>query len=407
MDEKNNRMKQHQPRYVANRNGTNRNQITSQMTAKRYDRQRSTISNWPERDSLDRSRNSRKTKFHGIEVGPRSKRSRMENSSRAERHAKNHTFEEKRPIGYKALETMLKIEDDAELILKLSSKQKKFLLLLDRPSIDLDFMCLILTALARASSISSDRSTKELLVHFYKEMIPKLNHNSNFHRELIIFINAIGNHMAADSKSTQKYVKAIGNLLAFLHRLQSSLFHGSFDAICGLMQPITAQIEFLNRKGNVLNEYIVDTLHQLNESIETHKTSREAEKAEILMEPPQDFREMSIHPDTVDILSDHTPFIRKNIVEGNYVGGVDHYLDIQFRLLREDFVRPLRKGINQYRAIPSKTGDMSAKSKFHIDDLNVYANVNILGSETIRGDQVHFCRFDFTPFLHLRWQVII
>ena len=27
----------------------------------------------------------------------------------------------------------------------------------------------------------------------------------------------------------------------------------------------------------------------------------------------------------------------------------NHYLDVQFRLLREDFVRPLREGIDYYR----------------------------------------------------------
>ena len=29
------------------------------------------------------------------------------------------------------------------------------------------------------------------------------------------------------------------------------------------------------------------------------------------------------------------------------VFSIDHYLDVQFRLLREDFVRPLREGIAQ------------------------------------------------------------
>lgn len=71
-----------------------------------------------------------------------------------------------------------------------------------------------------------------------------------------------------------------------------------------------------------------------------------------------DYRQMNIFPDKSDILNDHSPFIRKNIVEGKYVGGVDHYLDVQFRLLREDFIRPLRNSIRHYRAIKLKADEM-------------------------------------------------
>lgn len=60
-------------------------------------------------------------------------------------------------------------------------------------------------------------------------------------------------------------------------------------------------------------------------------------------EPPNDFTEMSIVPSFTDILSDQTPFLRKNITNGAYQS-VHHYLDVQFRLLREDYLQPLRQG---------------------------------------------------------------
>jgi len=54
---------------------------------------------------------------------------------------------------------------------------------------------------------------------------------------------------------------------------------------------------------------------------------------------------MSIFPDiTLDIHSTEKPFLRENIVRGEYEDA-EHYLDVQFRLLREDFIRPLRNGI--------------------------------------------------------------
>lgn len=60
-------------------------------------------------------------------------------------------------------------------------------------------------------------------------------------------------------------------------------------------------------------------------------------------EPPNDFTEMSIVPSFIDILSDQSPFLRKNITNGAYQS-VHHYLDVQFRLLREDYLQPLREG---------------------------------------------------------------
>lgn len=100
------------------------------------------------------------------------------------------------------------------------------------------------------------------------------------------------------------------------------------------------------------------------------------------------------------------PFIRENLIAGKYVAGIDHYLDVQFRLLREDFVRPLRSGITQYRRIRNNPQEMAA-SKFRINDLNIYRNVQIVGSRMLHNEQVHSCKFDCAPFRHIRWQVNI
>ena len=63
--------------------------------------------------------------------------------------------------------------------------------------------------------------------------------------------------------------------------------------------------------------------------------------------PPDDFRQMSVFPTMEDLDKEELPFLRKNKALGGYTG-VDHYLDVQFRLLREDFVYPLREGIAAY-----------------------------------------------------------
>ena len=69
--------------------------------------------------------------------------------------------------------------------------------------------------------------------------------------------------------------------------------------------------------------------------------------------PTNDFTDMNIIPNLKDILSDQTPFLRKNITNGAYKS-VDHYLDVQFRLLREDYLNPLREGVYKFREIINK-----------------------------------------------------
>lgn len=74
----------------------------------------------------------------------------------------------------------------------------------------------------------------------------------------------------------------------------------------------------------------------------------------------QDFREVTIFPNSAEILKDPGPLInrfcisfyyfmlivrlRKNVIEGKYEN-ILHYLDVHFRLLREDCVSSIRDGI--------------------------------------------------------------
>ncbi|CAF3403136.1 unnamed protein product [Rotaria socialis] len=84
--------------------------------------------------------------------------------------------------------------------------------------------------------------------------------------------------------------------------------------------------------------------------------------------PPDDYRQLQIVPDVNEILSEKKTYLRKNIINGVYESP-QHYLDIHFRLLREDFVGPLRDGIEQHLS------NASGKN-FNV---RVYENVHCLG----------------------------
>ena len=93
-------------------------------------------------------------------------------------------------------------------------------------------------------------------------------------------------------------------------------------------------------------------------------------------EPPNDFRKINPMPTSEEIQCEEPPFIRKNIVFGTYKS-VDHYLDVQYRLLREDFVCPLREGLKMLllckasnKTFKNVTSDVRYYGKVYIQ--NVY-----------------------------------
>lgn len=61
------------------------------------------------------------------------------------------------------------------------------------------------------------------------------------------------------------------------------------------------------------------------------------------LKPPDDFHGIEILPQPNEIKNVHEKlFFRPNLIRGTYHDW-DHYLDVQFRLLREDFMGPLRE----------------------------------------------------------------
>lgn len=62
--------------------------------------------------------------------------------------------------------------------------------------------------------------------------------------------------------------------------------------------------------------------------------------------PPNDFRQQPSFPTMEEMLNEERPFLRPIKSEGSY-DDTSHYLDVQFRLLKEDLVCPLRDGIRE------------------------------------------------------------
>ena len=110
--------------------------------------------------------------------------------------------------------------------------------------------------------------------------------------------------------------------------------------------------------------------------------------------PPNDFRDISICPTNKEIKSQERPFLRKNIKKGHYQD-VEHYLDVQFRLLREDFLEPLREGIYEItHNIPRAQRNQLMKC---------YQGVRITGKELTQSGIIYKVQFDVSKFPMTKW----
>ncbi len=100
-------------------------------------------------------------------------------------------------------------------------------------------------------------------------------------------------------------------------------------------------------------------------------------------------------PNWEDICLDVEPFLRPNIVVGRYPN-VGTYLDIHFRLLREDFFKPLRIGMLAYKSQSNR------KNSQRPDNIRLYHQVKILEYDMNRDS--YTLQFSTKSFKKIKWE---
>ncbi|CAL1533894.1 unnamed protein product [Lymnaea stagnalis] len=88
-------------------------------------------------------------------------------------------------------------------------------------------------------------------------------------------------------------------------------------------------------------------------------------------DPPECYRSLPIVPSVSELTAPTKIFLRKAVTDGPYKDA-NHYLDVQFRLLRQDFFYYLQQGITLMR----QSKDLSA---FHNQALRLFHNVRVVG----------------------------
>ncbi|KAG7478317.1 hypothetical protein MATL_G00079120, partial [Megalops atlanticus] len=117
-----------------------------------------------------------------------------------------------------------------------------------------------------------------------------------------------------------------------------------------------------------------------------------------------DFRTMTIYPTPEEIHQGQKPFLRPNITSCSYPSSLV-YLDTHFRLLREDFVRPLREGIRELLQSyqEQSLGQVPVKRK-RFDDIRVYFDARLVVPLCTPTGTAYKVQFDPRPLKFVRWQ---
>ena len=126
----------------------------------------------------------------------------------------------------------------------------------------------------------------------------------------------------------------------WLARFPNSYLQLPLDAFYGTLK----RIVIVN-----VSEIVEEIETMLNDRLEKLKRDRKCDKKEneeIECKPPNNFRQIAVYPTSDEIHAREETFLRKNRIKRSY-DDLNDYLDVQFRLLREDFVAPLRAGIQE------------------------------------------------------------
>ncbi|XP_054701392.1 NFX1-type zinc finger-containing protein 1 isoform X2 [Grus americana] len=300
-------------------------------------------------------------------------------------------------IGYKFLENLLQ-KDPSEVVITLASSPS-LKELLSQMTMNPSFLQLVCQVLQKACTSRMDRQSVQQLLGVVKE--------SNF---LKICLPQYVSDMVTEAVPAvrHQYPVHITNIISILQELISIFPASSVQNISILLTVLSASINALRASGVDITEETEKNLSKVQMLVQ-HLQEKRREgtlRADnyILRQTQTDdqgesYRTMTVYPTYNEVHHDEKPFLRPNIVSGRYES-TSIYLDTHFRLLREDFVRPLREGILE---LLESFEDKGLRKK-RFDDIRIYFDARIITPVCSPTGIVYKVQFDIKPLRFVRWQ---
>ncbi|XP_077192287.1 NFX1-type zinc finger-containing protein 1 [Paroedura picta] len=301
-------------------------------------------------------------------------------------------------IDRKFLESLLQKEPSEAAILLASSPSLKEALsqTVMRPG----FLQALCQALRKACSSRIDRGSVQHLMGTVKD--------SNFLK--ICLPQYVASMLTEATPAVRhQYPEHIDNIVALVQEVASVFPASSIQNLSVLMTALPSAVNALRASGVHFAEETEDRLEKVQAFVQHLQERRREGTLKVdsctLLQPlapgeEASFRTLPIYPTHKEVHGEEKPFLRPNLISQKYESPAI-YLDTQFRLLREDFVRPLREGILQL--LQSFEADRGLRGK-KFDDIRVYFGARILIPLCSGTGLDYKVQFDIKPLQLVRWE---
>ena len=283
-----------------------------------------------------------------------------------------------------------------KLVNELSSKIKKFQgtlqrqPMLEKPGI-MDAIIVILSKISSTLALLNEKAS-QILAEVLSERCP------TFQLRLKLYVSqslldSKSDHFSFGHTHTGNLTlkRKVETLSQLFKELLTSLPGSSWS--CLPIDEFQNTVEQLAEKGDI-DDTLLCTLRDIlmlrDAAREQHSKQSRQKRSEGGGWDNSEYKEVQILPKWDEVCISKKPErLRKNIISGSYSDWL-HYYDVQFRLLREDFIAPLRNGVCDYLG-----GARGRKLK----NVRVYQNVLIIQPAFAHTGLCYKIKLDFS---HMR-----
>ncbi|CAL1540381.1 unnamed protein product [Lymnaea stagnalis] len=275
----------------------------------------------------------------------------------------------RRTLGYGRLKEWSSFEDAGQLVLFMSSQKHQIEEFLNQDRIDPDWFLLLVRSITLAVSAGHQQES-------VKNVLEVLCTTKFLNECCIRSLNEL-----QERKLVEQTKSFVASMIDIMRSVLENLPSQAFKCVVAVVQmentlrqgDLSDDLSELLRSLQDLNA-LAKHVHAENEKYSNNQQGRKYDRPRCDEKPPDNFRYLPVLPTTYDLRENANPFIRAACIDSSYED-IDHYLDIQYRLMREDFLIPLRQGISMLRA---NKGTKRLKST----DLNLwlYQDVKVVGT---------------------------
>ncbi|KAI1902280.1 hypothetical protein AGOR_G00043080 [Albula goreensis] len=302
-------------------------------------------------------------------------------------------------LDFRSLEKILQMEP-SEVVMKLAAPGSGLREFLERTENTDPLTHITLDVLSKACSSRTNRQNLQHLLSTVKD-------SYFLKRTIPMFVMMLGT-AAGDQDKREQSMGRLKQIMDLYTALMSTFPSSTVIDVSMAVVLLERELTQLQRAGCTGTEDVQESLANLQRMVahlqEKKRDGTLRSDSYSLLLGDQDetgvesFRRMSVFPTYNDFHANERPFLRPNKV-GETFRDSETYLDTHFRLLREDFLKPLRDGISHLLQFDGK--DLR-RGRF--DDIRMYFSTRILFPVCTPKGILYQVQFDVKNLKMVNWE---